>query len=145
MGEDVEGYFWVLDVVRGQWDTAERRKRMGQVAQMDGYDVPIGFEHEGGSSGKDVAFDTVRQYAGYSIFPEHPTGSKEARATPFSIQVNNGNVRLQQASWNREYLEELQVFPLGKNDDQVDSSSGAFRMLTQRNIVQLTTEDIQWG
>lgn len=132
MGTDEEGGYWVMDVVRGQWDTAERRRIMRETAEHDGIEVSIGFEQEGGSSGKDVAFDTVKMLTGYSVAPELPTGSKETRATLFSSQVNIGNVWLQPAAWNRDYLSELRVFPLGKHDDQVDASSGVFRCLQCR-------------
>jgi len=31
--------------------------------------------------------------------------------------------------WNASYLDELTAFPFGRNDDQVDASSGAFNHL----------------
>jgi phage terminase large subunit-like protein len=57
------------------------------------------------------------------------------RADPFSAQVNIGNVRVLQAPWNDEYLDELRNFsPLSFYKDQVDASSGAFAFLTGKRI-----------
>ena len=36
------------------------------------------------------------------------------------------------ASWNRELLDELRVFPLGKNDDIVDALTDAYDELVSR-------------
>jgi predicted phage terminase large subunit-like protein len=35
--------------------------------------------------------------------------------------------------WNREYLDEMERFPHGAHDDQVDASSGAFNKLSSHN------------
>ena len=59
------------------------------------------------------------------------TGAKETRAMPVASQVNNGNVTMRRAPWNRPLLEELQDFPEGTKDDQVDALSRAFSMLTE--------------
>jgi len=40
-----------------------------------------------------------------------------------------GNVRLVSGDWNRAYLDEMEGFPHGKHDDQVDASSGAHAKL----------------
>ena len=76
---------------------------------------------------------TVRSLAGFAVRAEHPTGSKALRAEPYAAQAEAGNVVLLEAAWNGTYLDELCSFPYGKNDDQVDASSGAFnRLVTPR-------------
>ena len=55
-----------------------------------------------------------------------PIGDKITRANPVSAQAEVGNIRLVVGTWNESYLEELQDFPDGK-DDQVDGTSGAMR------------------
>jgi len=64
--------------------------------------------------------------------PSGSDSSKELRADPFSVQVNNGNVVLKRGDWNIEYLGELSFFPYSKYKDQVDASSGAFNLITKR-------------
>ena len=40
-----------------------------------------------------------------------------------------GNVKLLRGQWNEAYLSELENFPVGGHDDQVDASSDAFNEL----------------
>ncbi len=119
----------VLDVVRGQWATEEREAIIRQTAQLDGVNTEIWIEQEPGSSGKDSARWTVQNLAGFNIQAQSPTGDKVTRADPFSVQCNWGNICLAEGKWNYDYIAELQSFPLGKNKDQVDASSGVFNKL----------------
>lgn len=47
--------------------------------------------------------------------------------------MRHRNVRLVQAEWNRDYLEELAMFPNARHDDQVDATSGAFGYLARHS------------
>jgi len=134
MGRNGDGRFWVLDVVRGQWDAAEREARIQQTAAVDGKAVIIGIEQEPGSGGKESAEATARRLAGYRVRLDRPTGDKAARADPFAAQVNAGNVCLARGEWNSEYISELTFFPESRYKDQVDASSGAFKLLTRPTI-----------
>lgn len=126
-----DGLFYVMDVTRGQWDTASRDRTIRQTAVTDGLGVRHIGEQEPGSGGKESAENFVRMLAGYGVNTVAATNAKEVRADPFSSQVNAGNVRLVKGDWNRAYLEELRQFPHGKHDDQVDASSLAFNELNQ--------------
>lgn len=130
MAKDRKGRFWILDVVRGRWESAQREKIIRQTAEADGRGILIGVEQEPGSGGKESAENTARNLAGFRVIIDRPTGNKELRADPFSVQVNNGNVSLVRAGWNREYLKEMEYFPNSTYKDQVDASSGAFNSLT---------------
>ncbi len=135
LGEDREHRWWILDVIRGRWDSAARNSLIKQIAVMDGYSVLIGVEQEPGSGGKESAEITVKNLAGWRVLIDKPSGSdssKELRAEPFSIQVNNGNVYMKRGPWNVDYLSELSYFPNSKYKDQVDASSGAFNLLSRR-------------
>ena len=57
------------------------------------------------------------------------TGDKEDRAKPFSSAAFNKNVAIVRANWNSDFMDELESFPGGAHDDQVDSASGAFSRL----------------
>ena len=96
---------------------------------MDGPDVEILLEQEPGSGGKTCAEATVRNLAGYRVRVERPTGSKEHRADPFSVQVNNGNVLIVRGEWNEEFVDEMKFFPLSKYKDQMDAASAGFNKL----------------
>lgn len=134
-----DGRFIVLDVKKGQWGAMNREKIMKETAIADGRHVRIWVEQEPGSGGKESAESTIRNLAGFSCYAENPTGEKEVRAEPFSVQVNNGNVLILNGMWNRDYIEELQTFPFGLFKDQVDASSGAFNKLTSKKTARMLT------
>lgn len=129
MCQDIYGGFWVLDVVRGQWESQERERIIKETTELDGKECIVWIEQEPGSGGLQSAQDTIRNLAGYSVYAERPSGDKTLRADPFSVQVNNGNVGLATAMWNGDYMDEMQFFPDSTYKDQMDASSGAFGQL----------------
>lgn len=130
MGLDKKGRFWVLDVVRGQWDSSQREGVICQTALMDGKNVVIGIEQEPGGGGKESAESTVSRLAGFIVVVQRATVNKALRADPFSVQVNARNVTMKKAEWNFDFLNELKFFPNSTYKDQTDASSGAFTVLT---------------
>jgi predicted phage terminase large subunit-like protein len=134
MGIDTKNATWILDVIRGQWGSTKREEMIRHTAEVDGKDVHILLEIEGGSGGKESGENTVRNLAGFKVDVYHPTGDKEARAYPLSSQVGGGTVHLLNREWTREYLEELRFFPNSKYKDQVDASSGGFNWLVKKRI-----------
>lgn len=133
MGKTAQDQYVILDVVRDRWSALKREQVIQQTAAMDGKSVYIRMEQEPGSGGKDSADASVRALAGYNVKAVPSTGSKSLRAEPFAVQVEAGNVLLLKGDWNKEYMDELRVFPNGKHDDQVDSSGGAFNELTKHS------------
>jgi predicted phage terminase large subunit-like protein len=130
-----DGTFCVVDVRRGQWRALDRERIIKQTAQTDHQVYPttkIYVEQEPGSGGKESAENSVRMLAGYTAEADRVTGEKEVRADPFAAQWQAGNVRLVQAEWNRDYLDEHEHFPAGKYKDQVDASSGAFNKIASK-------------
>lgn len=124
-----DGTFVVEDVQRGQWEQATREAKIQSTAQSDGHGVVVWVEQEPGSGGKDSARATIRGLAGFSAYADKVTGDKELRAEPYAAQVQNGNVLLVRAPWNRAFVQEHETFPNGANDDQVDAAGGAFGKL----------------
>lgn len=131
MGQETNGRIWVLDVVRGQWGPEEREAIIKQTAMIDGRSVVIGMEQEPGSAGKDSVQASIRNLVGFRVKADPPTGDKTLRAEPFATQVNGYNVWLVNAPWNRKYTEEFQYFPASTYKDQVDASSGCFKLLSE--------------
>jgi len=134
MGRGEDGLFYVADVVRGQWDTAERNRIIRATAERDGVSVRVVVPEDPGSAGKDSARALVSLLAGFSVERKRATGSKDVRAEPFSAQVNAGNVKLLRGAWNTAFVEELRAFPRGRYDDQVDAASDAFNDLVRRRL-----------
>lgn len=127
----LDGQYCIEDVVRIQGSPKEVQDTIRKTAERDGYDVRIRMEQEGGSSGVEV-IDTYARHIllGYDFRGDKPTGAKEVRAGPMIAALENGNLWLAEASWNRELIDEFVQFPLGAHDDQVDAVSGAFRELS---------------
>ncbi len=135
LGFNCDGKVWIMDVKRGQWDASAREQIIKQTAEMDGKNVIIGIEQEGGSGGKDSAEATARNLMGFKVRLDKPTGDKGLRADPFATQVNAHNVNMLKAEWNDAYINELAYFPDSTYKDQVDASSGAFKILNQKELI----------
>ena len=136
MGTDENGRFWVLDVVRAQFEPDARNRLILETAWRDGQGVSIVGPEDPGAAGKDAALAFARNLSGFSVRSVRETGSKELRADPYAAQVNASNVTLVRGAWNSAYVEELRQFPAGAHDDQVDASSGAFSELSSRQILE---------
>jgi predicted phage terminase large subunit-like protein len=130
----VDGTFVIEHVTRGHWSALERERKIKLWAQSDRKNLrgsyEIGVEQEPGSGGKESAEATIRNLAGFRVFADRVTGSKEVRAEPFAAQVQGGNVKLVAGEWQIALLDEMESFPNGKYRDQVDACSGAFNRLT---------------
>ncbi len=123
IGLDYKDRLWILNCVRGQWDTDVREAMVKSTAVLDGKDVVILLEQEPGSGGKDQATASVRNLMGYRVIVERPTGNKVYRADPFSVQVNIGNVSMVRGPWNEDFVDEMRFFPLSTYKDQIDAAS----------------------
>lgn len=140
---ELNGVFYVADVVRDQLRPAEVEKLVRQTADLDGPDVQVYMEMEPGSSGVSL-IDHYRRNVllGYAFRGHKTTGSKELRANPLSASAEAGNVKIVGArqvgtqwvggGWIRDFLEELEAFPYGSHDDQVDAASGCFAVLAHK-------------
>lgn len=58
--------------------------------------------------------------------------AKVLRAQPWFNLIEAGRFHMVVADWNGDFLQELQHFPTGKHDDQIDGVSIAREMLTNR-------------
>lgn len=135
----VNGRWVIEDVRRGRWSSEKREMIILETARLDGYNTTIWIEQEPGSGGKESAEGTIRNLAGFSVYAERPTGDKTSRADAFSVQVNNGGVRILRAPWNFDFLQELRFFPFSTYKDQTDAASGAFNHLVHKRIARRVT------
>ena len=130
-----EGQYYIEDVIRGQWSSANRNAIILQTARTDaqrGY-VDIWVEQEPGSGGKESAEITIKELAGFNVQREPVTGDKETRAKPFAAQAEVGLVVLVEAPWNADFIDEICTFPNSKFKDQTDACCGAFNKLKLSN------------
>ena len=132
LGVDEKNIFWILDVYRSQDGTDKRDAKILQISELDGKETKIRIPQDPGSAGKSLAHYFVKMLSGFVVITNPVTGNKETRAEPFAIQVNAGNVKMIKADWNRDLLNELEMFPYGKTDDQIDALSDAFDEITKK-------------
>ena len=131
LGVTSNNVFYVLDVRRMRGTPGAVEDLVRQTAKLDGKATKIRMEQEPGSSGVKVIDDYLRRVlAGYDFKGVPSTGSKEVRANPVASQAEAGNVKIVKAPWNAAFLDEIELFPSGSHDDQVDALSGALEALT---------------
>jgi predicted phage terminase large subunit-like protein len=126
---DDRGMFFVEHVERIQGTSGTVEQCIKNTASQDGVDVAIGIEQDPGQAGKAEANYHIRQLAQFNIKAFPATKSKLVRAKPASAQAQAGNVFLLRGSWNEAFLAELEAFPDGLDDDQVDGFSGGLNAL----------------
>ena len=131
MGKDARGFHYVLDMRKDRLNPGGVETFIKNTASQDGPSVEIGLEQDPGQAGKMEAQYLARQLAGYRVRVIPKRKNKTTAAKPFSSQAEAGNVMLVRGDWNESFLKELAYFPEGSHDDQVDSSTGAFNMLSQ--------------
>jgi predicted phage terminase large subunit-like protein len=128
MSVTTTGLYFIEDVRRFQKSPLETKMITKNTAEQDGRSVGVWIEETPGL-GKVVIDDYVRLLAGFVCTGDKVTGSKRQRAMPFASMAEAGNIYLVNGAWNKDFLDELEVFPDGDNDDQVDAASGAFDKL----------------
>jgi len=129
---DKSGRYYVEHVERFKGSPREVEERMSRLAALDGTSVSIALPQDPGQAGKAQAQSLTRLLSGYRVTAKPVTGSKVTRAAAFSSQVESGNVFLIKGNWNDTFLNELQAFPNGRYDDQVDAVVDAFNALRDR-------------
>ncbi len=143
MSIDANGVFYIEHVDRFRGSPLEVRKAIQVHAATDGRKVSIRLPQDPGQAGKDQAEGIIRDLAGWVTHAVRETGSKEVRAAPFAAQCEAGNVKLVDGPWIKAFLDELEVFPNGANDDQVDAASGAFERLTLAPVIKSSIQPLR--
>jgi predicted phage terminase large subunit-like protein len=126
------GIYYILDVRRMRGTPEEVEKLVKQTADLDPPQTDTFMEREPGSAGQNVISHYARNILkGYSFHEHRTTGDKELRANPMSSAAEAGNIRILPGEWVSQFLDELEAFPNGSHDDQVDASSLAFNRLSK--------------
>jgi predicted phage terminase large subunit-like protein len=133
IGKAADRTLYVLDVRRIRGTPQQVQSLVISTAQADGAETAIVMEEEGGSSGKIVIADFARRLCGaYDFRGIRSTGSKTTRASPLAAAAEAGLVKLARGLWNRDFLDEFELFPYGgAPDDMVDAASLAAARLAR--------------
>lgn len=131
-----DGKWYLRDVRHARLSPQGVEQLIAQTAEMDkaAYgNVPIWMEQEGGASGVNtIDYYKRKVLVGYEFKGDRPSGSKAERARPMSSAAEAGNFILVQGPWNKAFLDEVEMFPIGPHDDIVDACSGAMTVMSKR-------------
>ncbi len=131
---------FIEDIVRFRGSPLKVEAAIKNTASQDGKIVSIGIEQDPGQAGVMEAEYLARQLSGYYVKLNKVQKDKITRASPFSAQCEAGNVKLVRGPWLDTFFSEVEQFPEGKHDDQVDAASGAFYLLTEGLVGSFTKE-----
>jgi predicted phage terminase large subunit-like protein len=134
ISQAVDGTFYIEHCSRGKGSANEAEQRIKNTASQDGKNVKISIPQDPGQAGKAQKLYFAKLLVGYDVRFSPETGSKEVRAEPLSAQAEAGNVKIVRGSWNRDFLDELCLFPNSMFKDQVDAASRAFMELVTRQV-----------
>ncbi len=124
-----DGVLYIADINYFRESPGTTEKLIKQSSKVDGRDVEVWWEEEKGSAGKFTSQYLKSVFKGYDAHPDPVTGQKVERAKPWSAWAEHGRVKLLRGTWNRQFLTWASQFPNGKRDT-IDSTSGAFKVLT---------------
>lgn len=128
-----DGTYYVLHVARDRKRPAGVLKLIHGTAQADSIGCTVALEQDPAQAGKAEAEWYVRELAGFDVRVIPPQGAKEIRARPASAQAEAGKIKIVKGHWNKAFIDELENFPKGAHDDQVDGLSGAINYLESNN------------
>lgn len=135
-------HYWVVDVQRFRATPGKVDEAIIRTAKSDGRGTTISLAQDPGQAGKDQSHRMVRLLSGYTVRSRTETGDKIRRFSPFSSQAEHHNVSMVKGGWNDNYVHELESFPDGRHDDQVDATSGAFLALSVSSVGGMGTHAI---
>ncbi|MEP3245057.1 MAG: phage terminase large subunit [Sneathiella sp.] len=135
-----DGVYVIEHVERFRGSPRDVEKTIVNLASQDGNNVQIALPQDPGQAGKAQAQSLIRQLSGYRVKASPVSGDKKTRAQPFSAQVEAQNVALVKGDWNEAFLNELEAFPTGHHDDQVDAAVEAFNAL--QDVRQITQQEM---
>ena len=125
-----DGIYYIVDIRRTRATPKKVEDLVLQTAEIDGKRIVIHMEQEPGSSGVNTIDHYRRKVLnGYTFYGDKKTSNKIERAAPVSASAEAGNVKIVRGSWNKDFLDEIEIFPRGKHDDTVDVVTGAITML----------------
>ena len=129
--------FLIEDVERFRGTPAQVQRRIRGIAETEP-DVTQVLEQDPGQAGVVEIDAYARLLQGLPFRFVRPTGDKVTRALPASAQAEAGKMLCAEGPWRDALFAELEAFPDGTNDDQVDSLSGATSFLAGRSGVVTT-------
>jgi predicted phage terminase large subunit-like protein len=125
-----DGRYVIEDVVRLRGNYRTIQEAILATAKSDGHSVVISLPIDPGQAAKGQIAQLSSLLAGHRIYASRERGSKLSRAMLVSPQIEAGNLYVRRGSWYQAFIDEMNSFPQGPKDDQVDALSRAFITLS---------------
>lgn len=130
------GNVYIVHMSRGKKTWNDQKRLIIELAEKEAIGGRIGLETVGAFK---VAYEELKTVlAGrVSVSGYTPDRNKVGRATPWTAKVDAGMFYLVRGPWNRDFLHELEQFPNGAHDDQIDAVSVLWDMVRKRQQLVL--------
>lgn len=145
IGRMPDGRFVVCHHLRMRGTPMEVERAVLNTASADSKMTRIAIPQDPGQAGKGQAQYLARLLAGYDIRVKPVSSARNAddpernpkvtRFRAFSAQAEVGNIDVLRGDWNEQWFTALEAFPDARHDDDVDSTSEAFNLLTSEPIL----------
>lgn len=126
MGIRPNGDIVIIDNKNKKINADDVSRLVKTTSETDGKHCKIRIPQDPGQAGKVQAKAYTKLLIGFNVKTETVNGDKETRSSALSAQWHAGNVYILKGEWNERYLSEMNSFPQGNHDDDVDSSNDAF-------------------
>jgi len=135
IGKCPDGRFIVAHHTRLREGSMGVERAVRNTAIADGVACRIRIPQDPGQAGKAQVSQYAKLLEDFNVNfqPAGTDGSKVVRFGPFSAQAQAGNVLVLRGDWNDVWSTQLEAFPDGKHDDDVDSTSEAYNALTAKD------------
>lgn len=134
IGITSSGDIIIIDRKNKKINSNDVENLLKNTASTDGKKCKIRLPQDPGQAGKSQAKRLTKLLHGYPVKTLPVSGDKEVRSGALSAQWHAGNVYLVRGDWNKAYLKEMNDFPLGPHDDDVDASNDAYDELASKTI-----------
>lgn len=136
MGVDAENIYYLFPPARGQWEPADARRNLITRIKNFKQASVVGVESVAALSGYVTEIRNEPQLAGYTILDIGRHTDKVLLCSGWQPIAEQKRIVLVDdgSGWIERFLTEAESFPLGKNDDQVDTVGICFETL--RNMGQ---------
>jgi len=145
VGRSVDGDFYIIGRERDQVGSNDGIELVKKMSRSDTAAVPIVIEEEKGSSGKNLVEFYRRELPGHQVVSAPVSGTKEVRATPYSILQQGEHVILPAddadeewvSGWIKEHSGMMGDGRRPTHDDQIDTAAHAINYLLDHGIIEI--------
>lgn len=149
LGVDGAGNYYLFAPARGQWEFGVARRALASHAQAFsarwGVLRRVGVERVGVGAALVTELAKEEGFRGFSVVGVGREQDKVVLASLWAPIAESGRFYLVEdgSGWTQTFLAEVESFPLGRHDDQVDSVGIAF--LTLREVPERAAYAPTWG